>query len=95
MTSDEVRVHALRAHAVLVINQHCADDAATCHVCKTAYPCPLACLAEHNLELCAATCADGHDSHSDGGRQRPRPGADEVTADGLLASAPRRGLAWW
>ena len=41
---------ALRALATRVINDH-VDDCGLCAVCGSAFPCELAVLAEHNLDL--------------------------------------------
>ena len=43
---------ALRALASRVINEHTDDGNGTCQKCGNAFPCPRACLAEHNLESC-------------------------------------------
>ena len=43
-------LEALRALASRVINQH-VDDRGLCAVCGSAFPCELAVLAEHNLDL--------------------------------------------
>jgi len=44
------KLEALRALATRVINQH-VDDHGLCAVCGSAFPCELAVLAEHNLDL--------------------------------------------
>jgi hypothetical protein len=41
---------ALRPLATGVINEH-VDDRGLCAVCGSAFPCELAVLAEHNLDL--------------------------------------------
>jgi hypothetical protein len=42
---------ALRALAARVIDEHIGDHG-TCRACGGVFPCPSACLAEHNLQMC-------------------------------------------
>jgi hypothetical protein len=42
---------ALRALAARVINEH-VGRRGTCCECGRMFPCPSACLAEHNLHMC-------------------------------------------
>ncbi len=54
-TLDEAlhyELDALRARAAQVINAHTNHDG-VCRACARAFPCPCACLAEHNLSVCA------------------------------------------
>jgi hypothetical protein len=46
---------ALRAIAARVIDEH-VNDYGTCRACGGEFPCPQACLAEHNLVACDCGC---------------------------------------
>ena len=43
---------ALRARAARVIDEH-VSCRGICRACGWTFPCPRACLAEHNLQMCS------------------------------------------
>ena len=43
---------ALRALASRIINDHTDDGSGSCQLCRHAFPCARACLADNNLETC-------------------------------------------
>jgi hypothetical protein len=54
---------ALRAVAARVINEHIGCHG-TCRACGHMFPCPSACMAEHNLQVCSGE-PQGSDAHPD------------------------------
>jgi hypothetical protein len=55
---------ALRALAARVIDDH-VNCRGTCRACGGAFPCPSACVAEHNLQLCGGDPPRLSRSHTD------------------------------
>jgi hypothetical protein len=48
----QYELDALCALAARVINEH-LNDQGSCRACGASFPCPLACLADQNLQVCA------------------------------------------